>query len=87
VWGGMELTNLGRQDVPERFGDLMVRKVIFLASTPGQFKMMTVSVLTACGCLHAAFLFRESVFPTIIMKEYVSAVEYSLRDFMAIDPY
>ncbi|HXY88297.1 MAG TPA: condensation domain-containing protein [Candidatus Acidoferrales bacterium] len=87
VWGGLELTNLGRQDVPERFGDLVVRKIIFLASTPGQFKMITVSVLTACGCLHAAFLFRKSVFPTTIMKEYVSAVEYSLRDFMAIDPY
>jgi NRPS condensation-like uncharacterized protein len=87
VWGGIELTNLGRQDVLERFGDLMVRKVIFLASTPGQFKMMTVSVLTACGCLHAAFLFRESVFPTIIMKEYVNAVERSLRDFMAIDSH
>ena len=85
VWGGMELTNLGRQDVGGRFGDLMVRKVIFLASTPGQFKMMTVSVLTACGCLHAAFLFRESVFPTMVMKEYVNAVERSLRDFMAVD--
>ena len=85
VWGGIELTNLGRQDALEQFGDLIVRKVIFLASTSGQFKMMTVSVLTACGCLHAAFLYRESVFPTMIMKEYVNAVERSLRDFMAVD--
>jgi len=85
VWRGVELTNLGRQDLPERFGDLTVRKVIFLASTPGPFKMTTASVLTACGCLHAAFLYRESVLPTTVMKAYVNAVEHSLRDFMAID--
>ncbi len=87
VWPGVELTNLGRQDLPERFGDLTVRKVIFLASTPGPFKMMTASVLTAYGSLHAAFLYRESVLPTIVMKEYVNAVEHSLKDFMAIDSH
>ena len=80
VWPGVELTNLGRQNLPERFGDLTVRKVIFLASTHGTFEMMTASVLTACGSLHAAFLYRESVLPTIVMKEYVNAVEHSLRD-------
>jgi hypothetical protein len=84
---GLELTNLGRQDFPERSGDLTIRKVIFLASTPGQFKMTTASVLTACGCLHAAFLYREPVFPTTVMKEYVNAVEHSLRDFMVIDSH
>ena len=82
--GGVALTNLGRQDFPEQFGDLKVRKVIFLAPTP-LFKVLLASVLTACGCLQAAFLYRESSFSTQVMKEYVNAVERSLRDFMAID--
>lgn len=87
VWHGVELTNLGRHDFPERFGDVTIRKAIFLATTPGPFKMMTTSVLTACGCLHAAFLYRESVFPTLVMKDYVNAVEHFLRDFIAVDSY
>ncbi len=77
---GLTLTNLGRQNFPERFGDLTVRKVIFLAPTHGTLDMMPASVLTACGCLHAAFSYRESVVPTIVMKEYVNAVENFLRD-------
>jgi len=83
--GGVALTNLGRQDFPEQFGDLTVRKVIFLAPTPGPFKILPASVLTACGCLHAAFLYRESTFPTTVMKDYVNAVEDSLRGFIDID--
>ncbi len=47
--------------------------------------MTTASVLTARGCLHAAFLFRESVIPATAMKEFVNAVEHFLRDFVAID--
>jgi len=87
LFRGLELTNLGRQDFPGEFGDLTVRKVVFLAPTPGPFKMIKASVLTACGCLHAAFLYRESTFPTQVMKEYVNAVEHSLIDFMAIDSH
>jgi hypothetical protein len=82
LWCGVELTNLSRHDLPERFGDLTVSKVIFLASTSGSFKMTTVSVLTVCGCLRAAFLYRASVFPTLVMEEYVNAVEHSLRDLL-----
>ncbi len=82
---GVTVTNLGRQDFPEEFGDLKVRKVVFLAPTPGPFKMMKASVLTACGCLQAAFLYRESSFSTQVIKEYVNVVERSLRDFMAFD--
>jgi len=85
LFRGLELTNLGRQDFPGEFGDLTVRKVVFLAPTPGPFKMIKASVLTACGCLHAAFLYRESTFPTTVMKDYVNAVEDSLRGFIDID--
>jgi len=84
---GFALTNLGRHDFPEQFGDLTVRKVIFLAPTPGPFKILPASVLTACGCLHATFLYRESILPTTGMKDYVNTIEHSLRDFIAVDSH
>ena len=82
---GLTLTNLGRQDFPGEFGDLTVRKIIFLAPTPGPFKILQASALTAFGCLHAAFSYRESIFPTTVMRDYVNAVEDSLRGFIDID--
>ncbi|HXY87447.1 MAG TPA: condensation domain-containing protein [Candidatus Acidoferrales bacterium] len=81
---GITLTNLGRQDFPERFEDLKVRKIIFLAPGPGPFKILQASAFTACGCLHAAFSYTESIFSATVMKDYVSAVEDSLRGFIAI---
>ena len=82
---GITLTNLGRQEFPERFGDLKVRKIIFLAPAPGPFKILQASALTASGCLHAAFSYTESIFPTTVMRDYVNAVKDSLRGFIAID--
>lgn len=85
VFYSVLVTNLGKQDFPERFGDLTVKKVIFLAPARGMLNVVITSVLTACGCLHAAFPYRESDIPTIVMKRYVNAVEASLRDFIAAD--
>jgi NRPS condensation-like uncharacterized protein len=87
LYSGVALTNLGRHDFPEQLGDLKVKKVVFLAPAPGPSRAMVVSVLTACGCLHTAFQYSESVFPTTVMKDYVNAVEHFLRDFIAIDSY
>lgn len=82
---GVTVTNLGRQDFPEEFGDLKVNKVVFLAPTPGPFKNIKASVLTACGSLQAAFLYRESTFPTTVMQDYANAVDDSLRSFIDTD--
>jgi NRPS condensation-like uncharacterized protein len=82
---GFIVTNLGRQDFPERYGDLRVGRVVFLPPTSGGWLMLNLipaSILTTGGCLRAAFPYNERLVSTDIMVKYVDTVKAALTNFI-----
>lgn len=82
TYSGVAVTNLGRQSLPEKLGDLRVRKVIFLAPTADTEGIISASVLTTGGMLRAGFPYRELEFSARTMQKYVEAVKTSLTSYI-----
>jgi len=65
---GLTLTNLGRLDFPERYGDLSVDRFIIAPST-GPFLKMVVGAVTAAGRLSVTVNYIEEVTEQGLMED------------------